>query len=327
MYLILWSAILGLVAAETGQDAWLRYAPWPPGHAVTYTIPSSIVALNSAAGSPVTTAGTELQKGIQSIFGQKVAIAQAGNTSSSIVVGTTDQFVKAFGSSPVKDLAEDGFWLDTAGDAVRIVGQNERGALYGAFEYLSMLARGNVSKVTFSSAPYLPIRWANQWDNLDGSIERGYAGQSIFFQGGGIKTDLSRVSQYGRLLASVRINGIIINNVNANPSLLSDRNIDGLGRVADLLRPWGVRLGISLNFASPEQVGGLRTSDPLDSSVIDFWTKTANKIYQKVPDFAGYLIKANSEGQPGPLTYRRTLAQGANMFAKTIKAKGGGRCL
>jgi alpha-glucuronidase len=136
-------------------------------------------------------------------------------------------------------------------------------------------------------------------------------------------SDTTRVAQYGRLLASIRINGIVINNVNANADLLNDKNLDGVAKIADTLRPYGVRVGMSLNFASPQSVGGLRTFDPLDQSVVRWWNDKTQGIYKRIPDFAGYLVKANSEGQPGPMTYQRTLADGANMFAKAVKPFGG----
>ncbi|KAH8891248.1 alpha-glucuronidase A [Thozetella sp. PMI_491] len=313
--------LAGGATAESGLDAWLRYAPLPSELAAKCQVPSIIVPLNSSSSSPVYTAGVELQRGIQGILGVKLSINPNGDASA-IVVGTTKQFSTAYGTAAGPELEEDGFWLNTTGNIVQILGQNERGALYGAFKYLSMLSMGNFSSVALSENPHQPIRWVNQWDNLDGSIERGYGGRSIFFEGSGIKKDLSRVAQYGRLLASIRVNAIVINNVNANAALLS--NVEGLARIADTLRPYGVRLAISLNFASPQQGGGgLSTSDPLDSGVISFWTKKTDAIYQRIPDFAGYLVKANSEGQPGPLTYKRTLAQGANMFAKALKPHGG----
>lgn len=158
---------------------------------------------------------------------------------------------------------------------------------------------------------------------MDGSIERGFAGASIFFANGGIVSDLTRVTEYARLLASIRINSIIVNNVNANATLLEPQNIQGLGRIADAMRPYGVQIGISLNFASPQTLGNLSTFDPLDQSVISFWTNITEQIYDTVPDFFGYLVKANSEGQPGPLTYNRTLADGANLFAKTLQPHSG----
>lgn len=131
----------------------------------------------------------------------------------------------------------------------------------------------------------------------------------------------TRVAEYARLLASIRVNGAIINNVNANATLLNDRNVEGLGRLADAMRPWGVQLGISLNFASPN--ASLGTFDPLDPKVDAWWANITDRIYSKVPDMAGYLVKANSEGQPGPLTYNRSLSDGANMFARAAKPHGG----
>jgi alpha-glucuronidase len=201
------------------------------------------------------------------------------------------------------------------------VGHNERGALYGAFEYLSQLAQNNVTTGSTVRNPQVPIRWTNEWDNMDGSIERGYAGPSLFFRNGYVVENTTRVAEYARLLASVGVNGAIINNVNANATLLNDRNVEGLGRLADAMRPWGVQLGISLNFASPN--ASLGTFDPLDPRVDAWWANITNQIYSKVPDMAGYLVKANSEGQPGPLTYNRTLADGANMFARAAKPHGG----
>jgi len=142
-----------------------------------------------------------------------------------------------------------------------------------------------------------------------------------------LPANLTRAADYARLLASIRINGIIVNDVNADASLLSAENIAGLGRIADVFRPYGIRIGISLNFASPTTnvTAGptLSTFDPLDGSVVTWWANMTGLIYDHVPDFAGYLVKANSEGQPGPLTYNRTLADGANLFAKALQPHGG----
>jgi alpha-glucuronidase len=310
----------GLAVAEDGLNAWLRYAPVPGVSGRAF--PSSIVALNNTKSSPVYTAGQELQKGLQGILSSRVSIADKISTSS-VVVGSLDQYMTATNSKDIPGLEADGFWLNVNGSSVQIVGQNERGALYGAFEYLSMLAQGNFSHVSCVSNPTAPIRWTNEWDNMDGSIERGYAGPSIFFKDGYVVDNVTRVAEYARILASIRINGVIINNVNANQTLLSDRNVRGLGRLADAMRAYGVKLGISLNFASPQTFGGLSTFDPLDPSVIAFWGNVTDRIYDAVPDMAGYLVKANSEGQPGPITYNRTLAEGANLFASALKPHGG----
>ncbi|KAJ4301370.1 hypothetical protein N0V90_003462 [Kalmusia sp. IMI 367209] len=318
---VLIALLLGLATAEDGSAAWLRYAPLP--HASNYrSLPSSIIALNTTRSSPVYAAQQELERGILGIFGKQLSNGTSKGVNGSIIVGTANAYQKIYGKfDEAEDIEEDGYFLNIEERQVLILGQNERGALYGAFDYLSRLAQGKLNAVSYVSNPHAPIRWANEWDNLDGSIERGYAGPSIFFQDGFVTTNVTRAAEYARLLASIRINGIIINNVNANATLLSARNIDGLGRLADAMRPYGVQLGISLNFASPNS--SLGTFDPLDPRVDAWWVNVTNQIYARVPDMAGYLVKANSEGQPGPLTYNRTLADGANMFARAAKPHGG----
>ena len=321
---ILLLSLASLVAAEDGLAGWLRYAPLPSSVATECILPDKIICLNSSESSPIYTASQELQKGLEGILSQQIDVINQGDSQSSLVVGTITEHTDVYGNLPsLPHLEEDGFWLSIQGSTVQILGQNERGALYGAFEYLSMLAQGNFSQVEYASNPNAPVRWINQWDNLDGSIERGYGGASIFFSNGTIVPDLSRAGVYARLLASIRVNAVVVNNVNADASILMPQNIQGLGRIADAFRPYGVRLGISLNFAAPMLEGSLPTFDPLDPSVIAYWANVTDAIYEEIPDMAGYLVKADSEGQPGPLTYNRTLAQGANLFAKAIEPHGG----
>jgi alpha-glucuronidase len=339
--LALWlCATASIALAEDGLDGWLRYARLPDCHLSGGTldaIPQVIVPLNATEGGPLETATKELQTGIQGILGLELDVANAGDSTdddkSTIIVSTVAAYEEEYGELPEPlDLIEDGFYLSTGASDdgnVLILGFNERGALYGAFEYLSRLAQADFGEVSYSTNPDAPIRWGNQWDNLwdngtHGSIERGYGGNSIFYDGKGhVREDLSRVALYGRLLASVRINGIVINNVNADPTILNKANLDGVTKIAELLRPWGVRIGMSLNFASPQTFGGLDTFDPLDEDVIEWWQGVTDDLYTRVPDFAGYLVKANSEGQPGPITYNRTLSQGANLFAKAVEPYGG----
>ncbi|KAL5410973.1 hypothetical protein PMIN03_005079 [Paraphaeosphaeria minitans] len=320
---LLFGLFLGFASGEDGSPAWLRYAP--PPHASSHSsLPSSIITLNSTRGSPLSTVQQELYRGIQGIFGKTLSQGNPPNQHGTIIVGTAQAYQKSYGEfDEAKKIEEDGYFLSSEGNQVLILGQNERGALYGAFDYLSRLAQGKLDAISYVSNPHAPIRWTNEWDNMDGSIERGYAGPSIFFENGFVTNNVTRVAEYARLLASIRINGMIVNNVNANATLLSPRNINGLGRLADAMRPYGVQLGISLNFASPQTFGGLGTFDPLDPAVDAWWANITNQIYARVPDMAGYLVKANSEGQPGPLTYNRTLADGANMFARAAKPHGG----
>ncbi|KAK4222736.1 glycoside hydrolase superfamily [Podospora fimiseda] len=318
------------VSAEDGLAGWLRYAPIPDDTILQQgleSLPSVIVSLNSSRVSPVYTAAKELQAGILGVVGENLNVSYettASEQSSSLIVGTAAAFNDNYGTQvDVSKFAPDGFLLRVKKGSVTIVGQNERGALYGAFEYLSRIARGDFAEVELLSNPDAPIRWVNHWDNLDGSIERGYAGLSIFFGNGLVLPDLTRVAQYARLLASIKINAIVPNNVNANANTLNATNIEGLGRIADVLRPWGIQLGLSLNFASPQLLGGLNTFDPLEPAVISWWSEKTAELYKRVPDLAGFLVKANSEGQPGPLTYNRTLADGANLFAKAVQPYGG----
>jgi alpha-glucuronidase len=331
LHLIAHFLIFALAAAESGIDGWLRYAKLPRNVVNGFQPPARIVVLNQTQTSPVFSAGTELQRGLDEIFNSNTTISYNGCDTGpkSIVVGTVDAYTHACDHNPNPNLdsqfqlEEDGFFLNITEDTVQILGQNEKGALYGTFEYLSMLARGNFSTAAYASNPSAPLRWTNEWDNMDGTIERGYGGLSIFFDNNTVREDLTRVAQYARLLASVRINGVILTNVNANPITLSPDNIKGLGRIADQMRPYGVQIGIAVNFASPKDFGGLPTYDPLDKRVISWWQNITDTIYDEISDFGGYLLKASSEGQPGPHTYNRTLADGANVLADVLKPHGG----
>jgi alpha-glucuronidase len=314
------------MSGESGLDAWLRYALLPSAIRSSYMAYSRIIALQTSEKSPVYTAGKELQDGLRGILEQDVELAHSlKDAAAAIIVGTVNAYAAAGGNvDSVPTLKEDGFWLSTKGDGVQILGQNERGALYGTFEFLSRLAQGTLTQAAFASNPSAPIRWVNEWDNLDGTIERGYAGPSFFFKDMGVLEDLTRAAQYARILASIGMNGCVVNNVNAHCSLLNPTNLKGLARIADAMRPYGIRTGIALFFDSPRELGGLPTSDPLDPAVNAWWKDITTQVYKHVPDLLGYTIKANSEGQPGPLTYHRTLADGANMFARALKPHGDG---
>jgi alpha-glucuronidase len=203
-----------------------------------------------------------------------------------------------------------------------LAGGTDRGELYGVFHILEQIAQQK-SLATDSEAPSSPIRWVNQWDNFDGSIERGYAGRSIFFDAGHVRPDLTRVSEYGRLLASVGLNGATVNNVNSNLHTLDPEMIRELARIADAFRPWGVRMSLAVDLSSPQVVGHLSTFDPLDPGVAAWWRKKVDEIYKAIPDFGGFVIKADSEGRVGPSKYGRTPAQAANTVARALRPHGG----
>ena len=202
-----------------------------------------------------------------------------------------------------------------ADDAYRISGstitaKNEQGLLYGAYALL----RGESGY----SAPYWKLRILNHWDNPNGTVERGFAGKSIF-----LNPDPERIRMYARANASVGINGTVLNNVNAKPEALSTESLQKTKAIADQLRPYGIRVYLSINFASPIKVGGLETADPLDAKVVRWWKEKVKEIYRLVPDFGGFLVKANSEGEPGPQDFGRTHADGANMLARVLKPHKG----
>lgn len=226
-----------------------------------------------------------------------------------------------------------------------ITASNPIGLLYGAYELIRLqntdaYNTGSGNQQNFSKAidetekPQVGLRILNHWDNLDGSIERGYAGKSIFKweeiklgkngKGGSISKSLhDRLITYARANASLGINGSVLNNVNASPKMMTAEYINKVKVIANILRPYGIRVYLSINFASPMALGYTETADPLDKKVQQWWQKKAKEIYATIPDFGGFLVKANSEGQPGPGDYHRTHADGANMLADAVKPYGG----
>lgn len=226
-----------------------------------------------------------------------------------------------------------------------ITASNPIGLLYGAYELIRLqntdaYNTGSGNQQNFSKAidetekPQVGLRILNHWDNLDGSIERGYAGKSIFKweeiklgkngKGGSISKSLhDRLITYARANASLGINGSVLNNVNASPKMMTAEYINKVKIIANILRPYGIRVYLSINFASPMALGYTKTADPLDKKVQQWWKKKAKEIYAAIPDFGGFLVKANSEGQPGPGDYHRTHADGANMLADAVKPYGG----
>lgn len=207
-----------------------------------------------------------------------------------------------------------GYRISGDKDNITVSAASEQGLLYGVFSLL----RGDLS----SSEPFFSLRLLNHWDNIDGSIERGYAGESIFWNEQ-LEINEKLIEAYAMANASIGINGTVLNNVNASPKMLTPEYINKVKEIADILRPWGIRVYISVNFGSPKALGDLDTADPLNRKVKRWWKQKAKEIYALIPDFGGFLVKANSEGQPGPFDYNRTHADGANMLADALKPFGG----
>lgn len=218
-----------------------------------------------------------------------------------------------------KGLARDGYTIRSQGGKTVIAASDDAGLLYGAYHLLRLQQTGQrCDQLDISEKPFYDLRILNHWDNPNGTVERGFAGKSIF-----VNPTPERMKMYARANASVGINGTVLNNVNAKPEALSTASLEHTKAIADQLRPYGIRVYLSINFASPIKVGGLPTADPLNAEVVKWWKDKADEIYRLIPDFGGFLVKANSEGEPGPQDFGRTHADGANMLAGVLKPHNG----
>ena len=307
--------------AQTADQAWL-------GHALWRGTQPTLFFIRPLGESPmVRTAANELSKDFYHLYG--ISSASVDDFGNQIVIGTANEVRKEYPNAAIPaKLQPESYWINTShpkhGTLTIVAGGDERGALYGAFALLRVFAESNnVSKAPIRESPAMPIRWVDEWDNASGTIERGYGGPSIFFENGHVRDDLSQVSEYARLLASIGINGCNVNNVNGAAPFLTPDMIKGLARIAEAMRPWGVRLAMSVDIASPQKIGGLKTFDPLDPAVKAWWTAKVNEIYTFIHDLAGITVKADSEGQPGPASYGRSPADAANVLANALAPHGG----
>ncbi len=218
-----------------------------------------------------------------------------------------------------KGMAKEGYSIKSQGAKTVITASSDAGLLYGAYHLLRLQETGQpTSSLDISEKPFYDLRILNHWDNPNGTCERGFAGKSIF-----LNPDPLRMKMYGRANASVGINGTVLNNVNAKPEALSAESLQKAKSIADQLRLYGLRVYLSINFASPIKLGGLSTADPLNAEVVGWWKDKVNEIYRLIPDFGGFLVKANSEGEPGPQDFGRSHADGANMLAGVLKPHKG----
>ena len=313
--------------AEDGSAAWLRYAP--VSNASTYAnLPSRIVVYGSTPTDKA--AANELKRGLGSMLGRTFYVEEATPLSQasggdSIVLASVEASHGMFvfsGKPPRGEQYRITMRKADGHTQLGIVGGTPRAALYGVFHLLERIA-SQQPVLDETQTPAAPIRWTDEWDNLNGTVERGYAGRSIFFDNGHVRQDLSRAGQYARLLASVGINGCNVNNVNADLNTLDAEHLKEFARIAEAFRPWGVKLALSVDLTSPQAVGGLPTFDPLDPTVIAWWKTKVDAIYAEIPDFAGFTVKADSEGRKGPSQYGRSPADAANVLARALQPHGG----
>ena len=316
--------------AEDGSKLWLRYARGEAGGAGESA--GSIGRVVVIGQSPtLDVIRTDVKTALEGLTGHPPDFADAPNRDGGILIGTPTSS-PAIASLPwrreLEALGREGFIIratDVGGHRTTVIASpSEIGALYGTFHCLRLLqTTGITEKIDIVQRPRVHLRLLNHWDNLDGSIERGYAGRSLWkWDELPSKID-PRYIAYARANASIGINGAVLNNVNAKPLSLSHEYLAKAAALADVFRPYGVRVYLSANFAAPRTLGKLPTADPLDPQVAAWWRAKADEIYQLIPDFGGFVVKANSEGQPGPQEYRRTHADGANVLAEAVAPHGG----
>lgn len=271
----------------------------------------------------------EFQQGWTEMTGTSLPTASKLNNNTLVIGSLKDPAITSLGlKNELKQQGAEGYVIKTIQQKNKritvVASAGESGLLYGVFHLLRLIQTHQFSdNINIVEKPSYQIRVLNHWDNLDGSIERGYAGHSIWKWDELPATVSPRYKEYARANASIGINATVLNNVNASPQMLSTENLLKVKTIAAELRPFHIKVYLSINFSSPKQLGGLSTSDPLDKSVCKWWADKAAEVYKLIPDFGGFLVKANSEGLPGPMDYGRTHVDGANMLADALKPFGG----
>ncbi|MCL6572042.1 MAG: alpha-glucuronidase [Bacillus sp. (in: Bacteria)] len=319
---------------DNGYDCWLRYKriddfillkeyqKWFSEVVFTRLTPIIQSALD------------EIYKAARNMLGIRVSVSDSPHTQHFIVLGL-------IGSSPFVDdilnekekvqLKEEGFVIKTvekaANSYILVAGKSDKGILYGVYKLLQLMIRKEqIVKLNMYENPRNLLRIINHWDNIDGSIERGYAGRSIFYRNNRIIKNYKRIRDYARLLSSIGINGVVINNVNVKKNeikFLTSKYLSQIAEIAAIFRSYGIKVFLSVNFASPIYLGELTTADPSDAQVKEWWKNRVAEIYSYIPDFGGFLVKADSEFNPGPSQYGRSQADGANMLAEALEPFGG----
>lgn len=322
---------------------WLRYAPLPD--TAPYASAKRISRVTVLASSPILeSAASELKRALPGLLGREVEQESHISTPRSdrgieVICGTDLELIQALNNAGRKQEADslksldlhkdpEGFHIltlsGTGGSSLFVLARTDRAVLYGVFALLRLIQTGTkLDSLDLADHPQVRWRVLNHWDNLDGSIERGYAGNTLWNWAELPGLVDERYTDYARACASVGINTSVLNNVNSAPEILSRDYLIKVEKIASVLRRYGIKTMLSVNFASPMRLGGLTTADPLDPEVASWWKNKTKEIYDLIPDFGGFLVKADSEGQPGPYLYKRDHADGANMLAEALEPFGG----
>jgi len=318
------------IFANDGYGLWLNYQPVPESIQKTYQ--KKITGFMVCGESPtIKIAKEELMLGLPAMLGVPVPwisgmvkenIVLAGKLGSSTVLKNSTL------ANELKDAGNEGYLIKSLKiknkDLIVITANSDIGVLYGTYQFLRLIQTGEkLTNLSIVSSSKIKVRILNHWDNLNGSIERGYAGQSLWNWNDLPDKSDQRYKDYARANASIGINSTVLNNVNANPQMLTPEYLKKVAVLANIFKPYGLKIFLSIKFSSPVNIGGLVTADPVDPAVQEWWKKKVAEVYSIIPNFGGFLVKANSEGQPGPQNYGRTHADGANMLADALKPFGG----
>jgi alpha-glucuronidase len=319
------------VEAEDGYELWLRYRPVSDTARLASYRAAITEVVFAPASSTMEAARDELRRGLRGLLDRDVPLSRQVTRDGALVVGVPE-------TSPVVDspevqaellkVGDDGFAIRSLSvdgrRATVIASTSDVGVLYGVFRFLRLLqTQGVIEDLALLETPAVQLRLLNHWDNLDRTVERGYAGFSLWDWHKLPDYVDPRYTDYARANASIGINGTVLTNVNANATALTPEYLRKAAALADVFRPWGIRVYLTARFSAPMEIGGLETADPLAPEVAAWWRAKADEVYRSIPDFGGFLVKANSEGQPGPQDYGRTHAEGANVLAEAVAPHGG----
>lgn len=313
--------------AEDGYELWLRYKPLQDQKIVQQYINTVKGVSIEGNSNTLTVAKKELETGLSKLLGTTIPFTTSSKNNGLLHIATPEnsktikQLIK---QESYTKLGDEGFLIKTINNQTIITANTDIGILYGVFHFLRLLqTQQDINNLYVIEIPKVQHRILNHWDNLDRTVERGYAGFSLWDWHKLPGYISPRYKNYARANASVGINGTVLTNVNANAFVLTPVYLEKVAALADIFRPYGIKVYLTARFSAPIENSGLETADPLDKDVIDWWQNKAKEIYKIIPDFGGFLVKANSEGQPGPQNYNRTHADGANMLAKAVEPFGG----
>lgn len=325
--LLFFTLLCTILFAEDGYEAWMRNKPIT-NQAVLSTYQKQIkqIALNEIDAS-ILIAGSELTNALNSLLAQKIEISPNVEEASIVLGSGNSEIIKSL-KLPLDKTGDEGYIIKTlehnGKSIIAIVANKPIGVLYGTYHFIRLIQTEKpIDKLDILETPKIQHRLLNHWDNLDGHVERGYAGQSLWRWHELPEVVSPRYEDYARYNASIGINGTALTNVNSNANILTPEYLEKVKVLADIFRPYGIKVYLTARFNAPMELDGYNTADPLNEKVIAWWEAKVKEIYAYVPDFGGFLVKANSEGQPGPREYGRSHAEGANLLARALKPHGG----